>query len=131
MGSMAASVLWLAKPESSPGFKKTCEYTNPYCSDSTPSYAPYSSPFAKKRYADETKRLLSVLESHLAKHEYLAGDKYGIADIKTFPWVRICTPTGLLGAAIGLDFSPYPSVEAWVKLIEERPAVVKGLAYGK
>jgi GST-like protein len=30
----------------------------------------------------ETKRLLDVLDQHLAKNEYLAGSEYSIADIK-------------------------------------------------
>ena len=76
---------------------------------------------------------MCVIELHLSKtgYEYLAGNAYGIADIKTFPWIRVSMPGGLLGDAIGLDFSPYPNIQAWVKRIEERPAVVKGLAYGK
>lgn len=31
------------------------------------------------------KRLLDVLNQHLAKHEYLAGTEYSIADIAAFP----------------------------------------------
>ena len=44
-----------------------------------------NSPYAINRYLNETKRLYSVLESRLAKQDYLDG-KYGIADIKAFPW---------------------------------------------
>jgi glutathione S-transferase len=40
------------------------------------------------RYQNESRRLLEVLETRLAQAEYLAGD-YSIADIATWPWVRI------------------------------------------
>ena len=39
------------------------------------------------RYQGESKRLFTVLDSHLKDHEYLAGD-YSIADIANWAWVR-------------------------------------------
>lgn len=50
------------------------------------SFASEKIPYAINRYVNETKRLFTVVESRLAKSEYLAGSTYGIADIKTFPW---------------------------------------------
>src|SRR5215471_5750204 len=49
-------------------------------------YAPFKIEYAINRYAMETKRQLHVLDTHLAKHEYLAGDDYTIADMAAFPW---------------------------------------------
>jgi len=49
-------------------------------------YAPIKVEYAVNRFALETKRLLDVLDQHLAKHEYLAGSEYSIADIAAFPW---------------------------------------------
>lgn len=46
------------------------------------------SEYGQKRYLDETKRLYSVLESQLSKTDYLVGNKYTIADIANFSWVR-------------------------------------------
>ena len=83
-----------------------------------------NSPYAINRYLNETKRLYSVLESHFAQHQWLAGEQYGIADIKTFGWVRIHDRTGV-------DITPYPHLQAWLKRIEERPAVQAGLAVPK
>jgi glutathione S-transferase len=80
-----------------------------------------SSPYAINRYLNETKRLYSVLESALEKSEYLAGPTYGIADIKAFGWVRIAPRTGV-------ELAPFPKLTAWLKKIEERPAVKEGLA---
>ncbi|KAF8181967.1 glutathione S-transferase [Mycena galopus ATCC 62051] len=76
-------------------------------------FAPEKIPYATKRYLDETKRLYSVLESALEKSEYLAGP--------TLLGVRIAPRTGV-------DLAPFPKLSAWVKKIEERPAVKEGLA---
>ena len=77
------------------------------------------SPYAINRYLNETKRLYSVLESRLANREYL-NDSYGIADIKTWAWVRIAPRTG-----VSLD--EFPKLKAWVDRIEARPAVQRGV----
>ncbi|MGE0047150.1 MAG: glutathione-dependent disulfide-bond oxidoreductase, partial [Hyphomonadaceae bacterium] len=49
-------------------------------------YAPTKIEYAIDRYAMEVKRQLDVLDQHLAKNEYLAGDEYTIADMATQPW---------------------------------------------
>ena len=43
-------------------------------------------PYAKTRYLNETKRLYGVLEIQLKDKPYLTGEKYTIADLKTFGW---------------------------------------------
>jgi glutathione S-transferase len=42
------------------------------------------SDYAIECYVEETKRLYSVLESRLSSHEWLAGNKYTVADIASF-----------------------------------------------
>ena len=79
-----------------------------------------TSPYAINRYLNETKRLYSVLESQLEKTEYLAGSTYGLADIKTYGWVRIASRTGV-------DTSPFPKLNAWFAKIDARPAVKEGV----
>lgn len=51
----------------------------------------------------------------------MAGDKFTIADIANFTWVR--------GGDIILetDLSEYPALKKWVDEIQKRPAVEKGL----
>ena len=49
-------------------------------------YAPVKIEYAIDRYAMETKRQLHVLDTHLAKNEYMAGDEYTIADMAIWPW---------------------------------------------
>src|SRR6476469_1785040 len=50
------------------------------------SYAPMKIEYAIDRYAMETKRQMDVLDRQLAKTEYIAGDKYTIADMAILPW---------------------------------------------
>jgi glutathione S-transferase len=83
-------------------------------------FAPEKIPYAINRYLNETRRLFGVLEDRLKDREYLNGT-YGLADIKTFPWVRMGPRTG-----IPLE-DEFPKIKAWVDRIEQRPAVKAGL----
>ena len=80
------------------------------------------SPYAINRYLNETKRLYGVLDTQLGKpgHAYLAGPTYGIADIKTYGWVKFAGRTGV-------DLSAFPKLQDWVNRIEARPAVQEGV----
>ena len=49
-------------------------------------YAPTKIEYAIDRYAMEVKRQLDVLDRRLAESEYLAGDRYTIADMANWPW---------------------------------------------
>src|SRR3954462_4073854 len=42
----------------------------------------------RDRYVDESRRLLGVLDRHLATRTWMLGDEYSIADIAIFPWVN-------------------------------------------
>ncbi len=79
-------------------------------------FAPVYSAFGIKRYIDETKRLYGVLEIRLSKADWLAGDKYTIADMANFSWTRG-------GPMLDIGMSEFPGVEKWLKRIEDRPAV--------
>ena len=79
--------------------------------------APVYSAYGIKRYVDETKRLYGVLEIRLSKADWLVGDKYTIADIANYSWVR----AGPL--FLEIDMSEFPGVERWLNRIAERPAV--------
>ena len=45
-------------------------------------------PYPVERYANETKRLLGVLEERLEGRTFLVGEAYSIADMAIFPWGR-------------------------------------------
>ena len=80
------------------------------------------SPYGIKRYADEAKRLYSVLESRLSNADWLAGDKYTIADIACYCWVRESP------IILEFDLNDWPGVARWLERISARPAVQRGLA---
>jgi GST-like protein len=83
-------------------------------------YAPEKLPYAIDRYQREVRRLLEVLDTRLADHEYLAGD-YSIADIAHFPWVR-----GYDWAGVTIDGLDH--LQRWLDVVGSRPAVQRGLA---
>ncbi len=80
-------------------------------------YAPVKLPWAIERYQRESRRLLEVLDTRLADHEYLAGD-YSIADIANWCWA--CTHTWS-----GVDVSGLDNLERWIEAIKARPAAAK------
>jgi glutathione S-transferase len=72
------------------------------------------------RYQNEGRRLFEVLDSHLAKQEWLAKE-YSIADIANWCWVRTHKWSGI--SVEGLDH-----LERWVKAMYEQPGMVAGIA---
>jgi len=82
-------------------------------------YFPEKLQGAIDRYQHETRRLYEVLDSRLGEVEYLAGD-YGIADIATYPWVRVHDWAGV--SVDGLEH-----LQRWMAALAARPAVQRGL----
>ena len=72
------------------------------------------------RYLRESRRLLEVLDGHLADNEYLAGD-YSIADIANFAWARVHHWPGV-------DIEGLDHLQRWMAAIDARPEVQRGLA---
>lgn len=89
-------------------------------------YAPVKIEYAINRFAMETKRLLDVLDQHLANHEYLAGQEYSIADIAAFPWYGSVVKGWVYNADEFLSVDQYPHVQRWADAILARPAVQRG-----
>ncbi len=83
-------------------------------------YAPTKIKYAVDRYTNEANRLYAVLDERLKKSDYLAGDKYTIADMATWPWLRSYKNQGV-------EMDDYPSVKRWFAEIEARPAVQAGI----
>lgn len=75
--------------------------------------------YAVDRYRREAQRLYGVLELRLAGREYI-DDEFSIADIASFPWVRVAKGQGV-------DISEYPNVKRWCDAVAQRPSARKKL----
>jgi GSH-dependent disulfide-bond oxidoreductase len=82
--------------------------------------------YAIDRFAMEVKRQLDVLDRHLADHEYMAGDRYTIADMAIWPWYGSLAKGLLYNAGEFLQVQDYLHVHRWTNTIAERPAVKRG-----
>lgn len=83
-------------------------------------YFPEKLPAAIERYQREVRRLLEVLDTRLADNEYLAGD-FSIADIANWSW-------GHSYEWSGVSIDGLVHLQRWMKLVGERPAVIRGRA---
>ncbi|KKC25763.1 glutathione-dependent disulfide-bond oxidoreductase [Sphingomonas sp. SRS2] len=89
-------------------------------------YAPMKIEYCIDRFTMEVKRQLDVLDRHLAKRDYMAGDEYSIADIAIWPWYGNVIAGEAYGAGEFLDVASYTHVARWQKQIAARPAVQRG-----
>jgi len=79
----------------------------------------------RDRYADETRRLLKVMDARLEGRDWFVGDAYSIVDISLLGWIR--NIVGLFDAAEMVDFASVGNVAAWLERGLARPAVQRGL----
>ncbi len=77
------------------------------------------SDYGEERYFKITKQIYLDLDSRLNKEKFLAGDKYSIADIATWPWIARHE-----WHDIGLK--NFKSLSRWYLEIADREAVIKG-----
>src|SRR4051794_35620625 len=78
-----------------------------------------------QHYVAESRRLLGVMEAHLAGRQWIMDDEYTIADISMFGWVR--NLIGFYEARELVDFDGLREVPAWLERGLARPAVQRGL----
>ncbi|WP_368187107.1 glutathione S-transferase N-terminal domain-containing protein [Aestuariibius sp. HNIBRBA575] len=89
-----------------------------YAPNMTP---PQDLPYAKDRYRSEVARLYGVLDSQLAKSDFVAGDFYSIADMSIWPWAS-------LWEGQQQDLSDKPNLTRWLDQMAHRPGVQTGRA---
>lgn len=77
-------------------------------------------PSAIKRYQDEIRRVLGVLERHLEGKQWLVGDKMTFADLAWIPYNDGVDM--LLGSPERSPLKDYPNVEAWHGRMTSRPS---------
>ena len=85
-------------------------------------YNPGKSEFGEERYFKITKRIYQELDNRLKDSKFLAGEKYTIADIATWPWLARHE-----WHDIGLK--NYKNLSRWYLEIAERDAVIKGYSF--
>ena len=83
----------------------------------------------RDRYVAESKRLLGVLDKHLAGSDWMMGADYSIADIAIFPWVR--NLVGFYEARELVGFDDFAQVARVLAAFVARPAVARGLMIPK
>jgi GSH-dependent disulfide-bond oxidoreductase len=89
-------------------------------------YAPFKSEYAINRFAMESKRHLDLLDKQLAKHRFISGNDYTIADMAIWPWYGGLVLFNSYSAAEFLDVASYKNVMRWAEEIAARPAVKRG-----
>ena len=85
-------------------------------------YNPGKSEFGEERYFKITKRIYQELDNRLKDTKFLAGEKYTIADIATWPWIarHEWHDIGLKG---------YKNLLRWYVDISKREGVIKGYQF--
>ena len=78
-------------------------------------------PLAIERFSTEAKRTLGGLDGMLAKHRFVAGDTFTIADIAHFGWLW-------RREFAGVGFDDAPNAARWYAEVEARPAVQRAIA---
>jgi GSH-dependent disulfide-bond oxidoreductase len=78
-----------------------------------------------ERYAEESKRLLKILDARLHGRKWIMGDEYSIADIALLGWVRNLVE--YYEAAHLVAYDEVDDVHLWLERGLARPAVQRGL----
>jgi GST-like protein len=86
-------------------------------------FAPPGNEYSRSRYATQVHRVCEAIDQRLGASAYLGGADYSVADVATFPWLRILPTLPGMEATAAL-----PHLGRWVGEIGERPAVKKALA---
>ena len=82
-----------------------------------------SKPELAEASAEKLQTAFNVMEANLASRQFLAGDKFSLADLAFAPYFHLLmkTPEATL-------ITSRKNVDAWWKRVASYPAVVKGLA---
>ncbi len=79
----------------------------------------------RDRYVAESRRLLGVLEQHLAGRAWMLGENYSIVDMAIFPWVNNLVTHYAAGELVG--WAEFSQVQRVLATFLARPAVQRGL----
>ena len=76
--------------------------------------------YGRTRYINEATRIYGVIDRRLDGREWIAADRYTIADMAIMPWLR--DP-----AKQGVEIADFPNVTRWRDAIWQRPNVLTAL----
>jgi GST-like protein len=79
--------------------------------------------YGRNRYINELNRLCGVAERRLSEKAFLGGAEYSIADMASWPWLRIVHK-------LGQNFDDFPKLKDWIDRIYARPATLKAVHAG-
>lgn len=74
-------------------------------------------PLDKQAALIKAERILTILNTHLSEHTWLAINRPTIADIAVYPYVALAHEGSI-------DLSPYVHIQAWLKRIQALPNYV-------
>jgi glutathione S-transferase len=86
-------------------------------------YAPETIPYAVDRYTNEVNRLYGVLDKRLKGRDFIC-DRYSIADMASWPWVK-------LHEMQGQDIDQFKNLKKWLERVGNRKATMRGFEAGK
>ena len=72
---------------------------------------------ALENWMENGYQALSVMEKHLATHQFFAAHRYTIADIAIYAYTHTANESGF-------DLTGFPSIRAWIKRVVEQPGHV-------
>ncbi|TWX65886.1 glutathione S-transferase [Colwellia demingiae] len=81
-------------------------------------------PYPEERFANETKRLLKIIDERLENQDFIVGDEYSIADISIFPWVIWLDV--FYNASEQLSLKSFTHLMQWLDVCKNRPATIRG-----
>ena len=85
-------------------------------------YNPGKSQFGEERYFKITKRIYRELDTRLKNSKFLAGEKYTIADIATWPWIA-------RHEWHDIGIYNFENLKRWYVEISKREAVIRGFQF--
>ncbi len=86
-------------------------------------YAAETIPYAVDRYTNEVNRLYGVLDKRLKGRDFIC-DRYSIADMASWPWVK-------LHKMQGQDIDQFKNLKKWLERVGNRKATMRGFEAGK
>ncbi|MBA3053790.1 MAG: hypothetical protein FP826_02380 [Sphingomonadales bacterium] len=73
-------------------------------------------PYPEQRYRSENNRLYDLYDSQIAKHKFIAGDTFSVADMAIWPWI-------VYHELHGLDLKRRTHLQDWFDRVHDIPSV--------